>query len=381
MTHPLKAGLIGCGSVSVRGILPHLTLEDARERIELTAVCDVVEERARAAATRFDVPEYYTSAVEMIAHADIELVLIATPIPFHYADAMRALKAGKHVYVQKTMTTTLAEAREVTETARSHGRTLVASPGQMLRPENRRARELVRAGGIGRVYWAFGTTAFSHEYEPLRQGDGALAAIDPTWYYQPGGGPVYDMTVYMLHTLTGILGSARRVTAMSGIGLTERRWRDKVIPVTMDDNTVLLIDFGDSLFAVAGGHNCAGGRMLRWGAMGFYGSGGSIETLDVEPGGRSALHIVGAVPDDLPSSANGPYIPNGALPYVNEAHAGIPESHVYADIMHTAECIVEGKPPVPSGEHAAHVIEIIEKGYLAARTGQAQPIENASFFE
>jgi predicted dehydrogenase len=372
----VKAGLIGCGSVSVRGILPHLALEDARERIELTAVCDVVEERVREVAARYGVPQSYTSSAELIANADVELVLIATPIPFHYADVMRALGAGKHVYAQKTMTTTHAEAAEVNRLARERGLVVVASPGQMLSPANRRARELVRAGAIGQVYWAFGTTAGSHEYEPLRQGEGALAAIDPTWYYQPGGGPVYDMTVYMLHTLTGILGPAQRVTAMSGIGLRERRWRDKVIPVSMDDNTLLLLDFGGSLFAMAGGHNCHGGRLLRWGAMGFYGSGGSIETLELEPGKRSALHIDGQAPDDLPTSAHGPYIPQGALPFVNEAHAGIPESHVYADIMHTAECIAEGKAPVPTGEHAAHVIEIIEKGYLAAHSGQAQPIES-----
>jgi predicted dehydrogenase len=373
----VKAGLIGCGSVSVRGILPHLALEDARERIELTAVCDVVEERVREVAARYEVPEHYTSSAELIERADVELVLIATPIPFHYADAIRALNAGKHVYVQKTMTTTLAEAQEVNALARARGLTLVASPGQMLWPGNQRARDLVRAGSIGKVYWAFGTTAGSHEYEPLRQGDGTLAAIDPTWYYQPGGGPVYDMTVYMLHTLTGILGPARRVTAMSGIGLPERRWRDKVIPVSMDDNTLLLLDFGGSLFAMAGGHNCHGGRLLRWGAMGFYGSGGSIETLDVEPGKRTALHVAGEEVEDLPSSTNGRYIPNGALPFVNEAHAAIQESHVYADIMHTAECIAEGRRPVPTGEHAAHVIEIIEKGYLAARTGQTQEVESS----
>jgi predicted dehydrogenase len=372
----VKAGLIGCGSVSVRGILPHLALDDARERIELTAVCDVVEERVREVAAHYGVPQVYTSSAELIANADVELVLIATPIPYHYADVMRALNAGKHVYAQKTITTTYAEAAEVNALARERGLVLVASPGQMLWPGNRQAREIVQAGAIGKLYWAFGTTAGSHEYEPLRQGDGALAAIDPTWYYQPGGGPVYDMTVYMLHTLTGILGPARRVTAMSGIGLPERRWRDKVIPVSMDDNTLLLLDFGGSLFAMAGGHNCQGGRLLRWGAMGFYGSGGSIETLDVEPGKRAALHVAGEIPSDLPASPNGPYIPNGALPFVNEAHANIQESHVYADIMHTAECIVAGAKPVPTGEHAAHVIEIIEKGYLAARTGQTQSIES-----
>ncbi|HEU5088994.1 MAG TPA: Gfo/Idh/MocA family oxidoreductase [Roseiflexaceae bacterium] len=376
MARPIKAGLIGCGSVSIRGILPHLTMDDARERVELVAVCDVVETRAREAAQRFGIREYYQHSTDMIASSDIDLVLIATPIPYHFADTVRALEAGKHVYVQKTMTTNLADAQTVVNLARERNRTLVASPGQMLWPGNQQARELIRSGAIGKVYWAFGTTAGSHEYEPLRQGEGELAAIDPTWYYQLGGGPVYDMTVYMLHTLTGILGPVQRVSCMSGIGLPERRWRDKVIPVSMDDNTLMLLDFGNSLFAMAGGHNCQGGRLLRWGAMGFYGSGGSIETLDTEPGQRAALHLAGQAPDDLPHSANGPYIPNGDLPYVTKQHAAIQESHVYADIMHTAECIAEGRQPVPSGEHAAHVIEIIEKGYLAAKTGQTQAIES-----
>ncbi|HEU5086653.1 MAG TPA: Gfo/Idh/MocA family oxidoreductase [Roseiflexaceae bacterium] len=376
MARPIKAGLIGCGSVSIRGILPHLTMDDARERVELVAVCDVVEARAREAAQRFGIREYYQHSTDMIASSDIDLVLIATPIPYHFADTVRALEAGKHVYVQKTMTTNLADAQTVVNLARGRNLTLVASPGQMLWPGNQQARDLIRSGAIGKVYWAFGTTAGSHEYEPLRQGEGELAAIDPTWYYQLGGGPVYDMTVYMLHTLTGILGPVQRVSAMSGIGLPERRWRDKVIPVSMDDNTLMLLDFGNSLFAMAGGHNCQGGRMLRWGAMGFYGSGGSVETLDTEPGQRAALHLAGHAPDDLPRSANGPYIPNGTLPYVTKEHVDVPESHVYADIMHTAECITEGRPPVPSGEHAAHVIEIIEKGYLAAKTGQTQSIES-----
>jgi len=119
-----------------------------------------------------------------------------------------------------------------------------------------------------------------------------------------------------------------------------------------------------------------GGRLLRWGAMGFYGSEGAIETLPTEPGKRDALHVFGHAPADLPASASGPYIPTGTLPFVNELHASVPESHVYADIMHTATCITEGSAPVPSGQHAAHVIEIIEKGYLAARSGVAQAIDS-----
>ena len=52
----------------------------------------------------------------------------------------------------------------------------------------------------------------------MRSGDDVLSNVNPSWYWRkPGGGPLYDMTVYALHTLTGVLGPARRVTAMSGV--------------------------------------------------------------------------------------------------------------------------------------------------------------------
>ncbi len=62
--------------------------------------------------------------------------------------------------------------------------------------------------------------------------------------------------------------------------------------------------------------------------------------------------------------------------YVTPTHAGISEPHVYVDIMHCVECMLEQKAPLASGEHAGHVIEIIEKGVLAAQTGQTQVLES-----
>jgi len=61
------------------------------------------------------------------------------------------------------------------------------------------------------------------------------------------------MTVYALHALTGILGPARRVTALSGVRVHERAFAGRVVPTEADDNTVLLLDFGESLFAVVYG--------------------------------------------------------------------------------------------------------------------------------
>jgi predicted dehydrogenase len=380
MARRVRAGLIGCGSLSLVGILPQLAEADARERVELVAVCDVNEERARQAAARFGVPDAYADARRIIDRDDIELVLVITPIALHHEYALAALRAGKHVYVQKTMTTTYAEAQELVETARARGLTLVAAPGQMLAPAMRGMKRLVDEGGLGSVYWAWGSTpGWNHEYEPTRQGDDVLHSVDPSWYYKPGGGPQRDVTVYVLHSLTGILGPAQRVAAMSGRRQSERRWRDKVIPVEVDDNTLLLLDFGNATFAVAGGHSSRTGKLVQWGAMGVYGAAGFVETLEIEPlsGHPTKLQVdsVQAVPE-LRAIGDGVFEPATWLPGVDARHATIPEPHVYADILHCVDCITEGTAPIASAEHAAHVVEIIEKGYLAARTGQTQVLES-----
>lgn len=382
MTRKVGVGLIGCGSLSLIGILPQLALADAKERIDLVAVCDVVGERARETAARFGVPHAYDDASALIARDDVDLVLIITPIRFHHQYAMEALRAGKHVYVQKTMATTYAEAKEMVEAARERGLILVAAPGQMLNAANSAMKRLVDDGALGDVYWAWGSTGGWYHDEPTRRGDDVMTAVDPSWYYRAGGGPLRDVTVYVLHTLTGVLGPAQRVTAMSGIRVPERTWRDKTIQVEVDDNSVLLLDFGGATFAMAGGHASRTGPLLQWGSLGIYGTGGAIETLEIEPlsGHPSKLHVSlagGEVdPSLLAATGDDAFAPVGWLPHVDDVHAAIPEPHVYADIMHAVDCILAGTPPIASGEHGAHVVEIIEKGYRAAQTGQTQALES-----
>jgi predicted dehydrogenase len=378
--------LSGLGSVSQRGILPHLACADAQERIETVACCDVVPGRAEATARKFGWREAYQDFDELLRKADVEAVLLATPIPAHFPQTMAALAAGKHVYVQKAMTTTLAEADAVVEAADRYGRKLVASPGQMLRPTYQYLQRLLRANVIGKLYWAFSdTSGGGHEHERFRTGDDVLSNVNPTWYYRPGGGPIYDMAVYPLHAITGILGPVKRVTGMSGIGLPYRQWKDERIKVEMDDNTVLLLDFGENVFAMLGGHNSVAPPGMGFGRLWFSGSDGGIDA------GEGALEITSRSPlpadllagltlldDAAPGRTPRPGLIRGRvpgeLPHVSGAHLEIPERHVYADIMHLVDCIVENRDPVASGTHARHVVELIEKGYAASKTGQTQEL-------
>ncbi|HEV2124457.1 MAG TPA: Gfo/Idh/MocA family oxidoreductase, partial [Chloroflexota bacterium] len=250
----VRLGVVGAGSIAVRGILPHLALSGVQDRVRLQAVCDPVPGRAEAAAERFGIPNAFEDYQALLRDGDVDAVTIASPIGLHYEQGKQALQAGKHVHFNKTMTTTVDEADDLIETAGQRGLKIVASPGEMLRPHNQRIQELIQEGAIGTLAWAVCGAAFGtyHERESVRQGEDILSNIDPSWYYRkPGGGPLYDMTVYALHGLTGVLGPATKVTAMSGVRLKEREFRGRMVSCDADANTLILIDFGEARFALA----------------------------------------------------------------------------------------------------------------------------------
>jgi len=299
----------------------------------------------------------------MLERSDLDAIVIASPIGVHFRQGMQAVAAGKHVHFNKTMTTTAKEANQLIEASRKARVILVASPGQMQWPAYQQVKKLVEEGVIGRVYWALiGRSWIGHEYEGFRSGEDILSNVNPLWYYQrrAGGGPMYDMTVYSLHTLTGILGPARRVCGLSGIGLLERQFKDQRVQVDADDNTHLLLDFGDSVYAQVYGTFASGPRRPE---LQISGSSGSIDvgSQEITVYGDPGLFDMTGAKLSIPVRRE--------LPYVSGVHKEIEEFHVYNDVMHLVDCIREGKQPTITAEHARHVIEIIEKGYESARTG------------
>ena len=370
MAEPLRIGVVGAGSISVRGILPHLSQADIQDRVRLAAVCDPVPGRAEAAAERFGVERAFEDYGELLARGEVDLVTIASPIGLHYEQGRQALLAGKHVHFNKTMTTTVAEADDLIETAKARGLKLVASPGEMIRPYHQQMKKLIAEGALGTLCWAACGAAFGdyHENEAVRQGDDVLSNIDPSWYYRkPGGGPLSDMTVYALHGLTGVLGPAKRVTAMSGVRIPEREYRGRPVPCDADDNTLMILDFGDNLFALV--YGMAAGRIFE-GFMGnYYGTKGTISglTMNGEPLDFPGREVMDAAP--VAGRAR-----SWLLPHVVGPHREIGEAHVFEDIMQLVDWVREGKASVATAEHARHVIDIIESAYRSAETGQVQAL-------
>lgn len=367
MPDAVRLGVVGAGSIAIRGILPHLSQPDVQDRVRLAAVCDPVPGRAEAAAARFGVARAFTEYEELLARGDVDAVTIASPIGLHYGQGKLALEAGKHSHFNKTMTTTAAEANELIDLAARRNLRIVASPGEMLRPHNQRIKELIAEGALGTLCWALCGATFGtyHEDESVRRGEDVLSNVDPSWYFRkPGGGPLYDMTVYALHALTGILGPARRVTAMSGVRIPEREFRGGMVPCDADDTTLMALDFGDALFAYA--YGVPAGGVVRGFAPSFFGTQGQISGMRLNgqdfdyPGREQATQPGGSV--------------QHLLPHVVGPHRDIEEQHVYEDVMQLIDWVRDGAPSPVTAEHARHVIDIIESAYRAAETGQTQDL-------
>lgn len=363
MSNPVRIGVVGAGSISLRGIMPHLSQEDVQPLARMTAVCDPVPGRAQAAAEKFNVPAAFERYEELLDSGEVDAITIASPIGIHYEQGKAAIERGIHIHFNKTMTTTRQEADDLIALAEQKGVKLLASPGQMLNGVHRSLRRMVLDGTIGDLVWCATGIAIGrgHEGEPIRQGDDVLSNINPSWYFRrPGGGPMYDMTVYSLHTLTGILGPAQRVTAFSGLRFPERSFRGETVTCDMDDNTFMMLDFGGARFAFV--YGAAAGNLLPWGSLALFGTKGNITRAE-----SSRDYLLNG---ETINADQAPALPVG--PAICPLHPELPEGHVYADIMELVHWMRTGEESIVTVEHARHVIEIIEAGYRAAETGQAQ---------
>ena len=374
MADALRAILVGCGSLSQRGILPHLAQPDARECIQLVAVVDVVAERARACAERFGVLSAFSTLDEALATTAADLVIVTTPVQHHFALALAAINAGKHVYVQKTMTATLAEADELLAARDRAGVKLAAAPGYELCTTTAAMREAVASGELGRVYNAFSFTwGYITHRDPRPGVRDPLAEIDPTWNFQRGGGgPLPNVTVYGLQLATSVLGPVRRVTALANRLVTERTWAGRSLPVEIEDNNLLVLEFASGTIGTAVGSNGRGTAWTPWGGLSLHGDRAALQVTEVHhasgyplrfevQGGGKRREYATALSDQ---------------PYLRGEHLRLEEPHVYADIMDLADAVREDRPPRATGEQARHVVEIIEQAQLAARTGQTQAIHS-----
>ena len=338
----IKVGIIGCGSVS--GVyLPHLS---ASPYVELVSVCDIKPERAQARAEQFHVPNQYPHIDQMLAGAGFELLLNLTDMQVHGELNKKALLAGKNVWSEKPLANSYAAGLEIVQLAKKMNVRIWGAPAVVNSPQFAFMARQLNANKLGRV-------AAAHAH---------YGHLGPTWsafFYEKLGGSMPDLGVYNLTTLTGLLGPAISVVAMTNILTTERTVDDKgVIKVEEEDNASILMEHANGTLS----HVMCGFNYFD--PYGHSGTGQDKPTISLV-GTKGAMHLIGY--DWSPFA-----VEMATLDHEEpQRFATDTGSYVWQEgASAICECLATGREPLINVEHSLHVLEIIE----AARKSQNEGI-------
>ena len=215
----VKVGVIGAGAISRDHVASCNRYGDA----EVIAIADIALHRAKAIAKEHNIPRVYSSAARLIADPDVDAVTVAVPNMYHAAFAVAALKAGKHVLVEKPFAMNTAQARQVIAAARAARKVFTLGMNWRFEASSQITRELIRRGDIGDVYHA-------KTYVLRRTGSPRFG----TWFCrkdQSGGGALLDIGVHFLDACLYLVGnfepaavSGQTYTKFGNRGIGEGTW-------------------------------------------------------------------------------------------------------------------------------------------------------------
>jgi predicted dehydrogenase len=346
---PAKVGIIGVGNIS--GIY----LENGKvfDMIDIAAVADIDMERASAKATQYGVAKACT-VEELLADPEIEIVINLTIPAAHAAVAMQVVSAGKSVYNEKPLAAMREDGKRLLELAKAKGVRVGGAPDTFLGGGIQTCRKLIDDGWIGKPVAA---VAFMPSHGPESWHP------NPSFFYQVGGGPMFDMGPYYLTALVNLLGPVRRVTGSAQISFAERtvtnqyNYGDK-LPVEIPTHIAGIMDF----------HSGAVGTIITsfdiWAAnlprIEIYGSEGSLSVPDPNNfGGPVKIRRAGA-----------------------EGWSEVPLSHGFAKnsrglgVADMATAIRSGRPHRASGDLAYHVLDLMHSFHDASREDRHIMVES-----
>lgn len=201
MSTPVRIALVGCGRISAN----HFEAIAKVEGLELSAVCDSVESRARAAGEQWQVP-WFTSYEKMLAEADCDAVAIATPSGLHPAHGILAAKAGKHVISEKPMAITLASADALVKACDDAGVHLFVVKQNRLNATVQLVKRALDKGRFGRLFLANTTVHWTRPQSYYDQ-----APWRGTWEFD--GGAFMNQASHYVDLMQWLVGPVESVIA------------------------------------------------------------------------------------------------------------------------------------------------------------------------
>lgn len=351
MGDALRVGLIGIGNISGQYLdtLPRLP------EVSLVAAADIDPSREVPGTRKMTPADLYTAD-------DVDLVLNLTIPKAHAEVTLSAIAAGKHVYSEKPLGLSTVEGREILSAATAAGVRIGCAPDTVLGTGTQTARRCLDEGMIGTpvAATAFMTTPGHERWHPA-----------PEFYYQPGGGPLFDMGPYYLTALITLLGPVRRVTGLSATPQSSRTIsRGSRAGQSFPVNTPT---------HVAGTLEHTNGALTTllmsfdvWEAnlphIEIYGTGGSLSVPDPN-------HFAGEVRVYTPEAAGRPTSAGWTVVAPSAGHRNAGRGIGVADL---ATAIAANTDHRANGTLAYHVLDVMESLLKAAETGAAQDVTSTT---
>ncbi|MBX7233706.1 MAG: Gfo/Idh/MocA family oxidoreductase [Caldilineales bacterium] len=342
----LNVAIIGCGNIADGYARNLITFP----QVHLAGATDIDFARAQALTAKYGGKAYPTLEA-VLADPGIDLVIDLAVHHAHYAINKQSLEAGKHVFSEKPMALTYAEAAELVKLAEAKGLRLGSAPYTYMGEAAQTAWKLIRAGRLGTVRVAYAEVNWNRieVWHPA-----------PEPFYDVGA--LYDVGVYPLTMLTAMFGPARRVHATSALLLPDRLTKaGRPFHITTPDWMVTVVEF-------------AGGLVARL-TTSFYVTNHTRQTGLELHGDEGSLYLQSW--HDFDSSIE--FAPFGQpyemVPPVQQPFRGVQWGRSVAEI---ADALRSDRPHRASGEHAAHVIEILNAAAQAAAAHH--PVDLVSTF-
>jgi len=360
MAKKLRYGLIGCGGC---GVYKHLT-SYARytDDVELFGVYDFDMKKAKAAAKQFKVPHVFTSVEAMLAEDSLDVVSVVTPNALHAPLAIAALRAGKHVHVEKPIALNATEAQAIVDAKNAAGKKVMVALNNRFTEVSRFARRYIDAGHLGEIYHA--RCGWRR-----RRGIPGLGGWFTTRALS-GGGPVIDLGVHFFDLTLYFMGYPAPVAVSASTYC-------KFGPTPESKKTR-----GKGTFAVA---DPKGAMDVEDFAAGFakFDNGASVAfefswASNIE---KEVNYF------ELLGTKAGMSMYNGELKIFGEVSGELADitSHVKNttgwgenETRHFIDCIQQDTDPLALPEEAVKMMQIIDAIYGSAETGREVTIAQAA---
>ena len=337
----LRVGVIGLGMG--RG---HVEGYKTHPDVEVAAICDINPERLRDAGDKYGVQKRYADAEEMLAREHLDIVSNATPNHVHKPLTLAAFKHGCHVLCEKPMALNAAEGREMLAAARKVEKRLMIHFSYRFNPRAQELKACVDSGMLGDIY-------FARTVWHRRRGMPGFGG----WFGQKalsGGGPLIDLGVHRVDLALWLMGYPRPVWVLGStydkIAAPIAKREKKAFDV--EDLAVGMIKFDNGATLEVEASWAA--HIKEWEHMRtrLCGTKGGLLQYNINEGYEFEAEL---------------YLEqNGVLGDMRLRGSGQPCPSAY---FHFADCILNNRPHIATGEEGLIVMEILDALYASAASG------------